>query len=110
MKEYILINRVPANYDRNDAQKINEAWSILTNKWKENEIFISSFVFPNEGYEVSESDRVIIKGYVLTNKLKVVSVIAIKASDFETAVELAKACPILDQLGTIEIREVIPRP
>ena len=109
MKEYILINRVPENYDRTEAQKINEAWNIVTNKWKEDEIFIYSFVFPNKGYEIAESDRVVNNGYVLTNKLKVVSVIVIKANDLESAVELAKACPILDQAGTIEVREIMER-
>lgn len=110
MKEYILINRVPENYDRTDAQRINEAWNDVTQKWKEDEIFVSSFVFPNEGFEISEIDRHVNKQYVLTNNLKVVSVIIIKAENVESAVELAKACPHIEQSGTVEVREVMARP
>ena len=50
MKEYILINRVSANHDRTDAQKVNDAWKNVTQKWEEDGIFVSSFVFPGEGY------------------------------------------------------------
>lgn len=32
----------------------------------------------------------------------------IKARDLDEAVEIAKACPILDQDGSVEVREVMP--
>lgn len=110
MKEYILINRVPANYDRTDAQKINDVWNMTTNKWKTDGIFVSSFVFPSDGYLISQSDKVVNKGNGLTNNLKIVSVIILKANDYESAIELAKACPHIGQSGTVEVREVMQRP
>ncbi len=110
MKEYILINRVPEYYDKSYAQKINDTWNIVTQKWKEDEIFVSSFVFPSEGYEISESERIINKKNVLTNNLKVVSLIILKADNYESAIELAKSCPHIDQSGTVEIREIILKP
>jgi hypothetical protein len=110
MKEYILINRVPANYDRTDAQKINDAWNITTNKWKADGIFVTSFVFPSEGFLVSTTDKIVQNGNVLSDNLKVVSVIVLKANDYESAVVLAKECPHFEQSGTVEIREIMSRP
>ncbi|WP_069658697.1 YciI family protein [Arcticibacter eurypsychrophilus] len=110
MNEYILINRVPANYGRTDALKINDAWNLVTRRWKENQIFVSSYVFPNEGYLISESERIVSKGNVLFNNLKLVSVIIIKAENYESAVQLAKQCPHMEQFGTVEVRETLPRP
>lgn len=110
MKEFILLNRVPLNYGPEDAKTVIALWNALTDKWKANDIFVSSFVFPREGYVVSGSAKKVTKETVAANNLKMVSCIIIRATDFEHALELAKACPILEQGGSVEVSEVQARP
>ena len=107
MKQYVFINRVPANYDRTDAQKVNSAWTMLTQSWKEKDIFVSSFVFPAEGYLVSGDDTTVSNGYQLTDGRKIVSVITVKAENYEDAVGMAAACPHIAQSGSVEVRAVM---
>jgi steroid delta-isomerase-like uncharacterized protein len=47
---------------------------------------------------------------VISNDLRVISSIVVKALNFEAALALAKKCPILEQGGTVEVREVQPGP
>lgn len=110
MKEYILLNRVPVSYGGNEAKEVIEIWNKVTNKWKADSIFVTSFVFPNEGYVVSDLGKTVKKETVSANNLKIVSSIVIKAGSYEEAIELAKACPILQQGGTIEVIEIMTRP
>jgi len=35
--------------------------------------------------------------------------IVVEADSYEKAVEIAKGCPILENNGTVEIREIVPR-
>lgn len=35
--------------------------------------------------------------------------IIVEADSYEKAVEIAKGCPILENNGTVEIREIVPR-
>lgn len=110
MKEFILLNRVPLNYGPDDAKAVIATWNNLTDKWKADGIFVSSFVFPREGYVVSGSAKNVTKETIASNNLKIVSCIIINAISFDEAVAQAKACPILEQGGSVEISEVQARP
>ena len=110
MKEFILINRVPVGYGQAEAKEVAEAWKQLTDEWKETDRFINSFVFPAEGRVASGQPVSIVCGDVLADDLKIVSVFIIKAVDFDSAAGLAKACPILHQAGSVEIREIMAKP
>ncbi len=110
MKEYILLNRVPSNYGPVEAKQVREAWDKVLKKWKSDSLFVISFVFPNEGYVISGSEKIAKKEIVLANNMKIVSTIILKAKNFEDIIELAKECPIIEQGGTVEICEVQPRP
>ena len=35
--------------------------------------------------------------------------IIVEADNYEKTVEIAKGCPILENNGTVEIREIVPR-
>ncbi|WP_257669926.1 hypothetical protein [Parapedobacter tibetensis] len=71
--------------------------------------YIISFAFPGESYHVSDAGRSVKKESVISDNLRVVSVIVLRATDMENAIELAKDCPILEHGGTVEVRE-IPSP
>lgn len=109
MKEYILLIRLPRHYGAEEATTVRAKWTALTDHWKEQGIFVTSFVFPSESYVVSSNDKVV-NEEVVANGLRLISCLIIRASAFEDALQLAKKCPILEQGGTIEVREVQPRP
>lgn len=108
MKEYILLIRLPLGYGAEQASAVRAKWTTLTDQWKTDGIFVTSFVFPGESYVVS-GDSTVINEEVISNGLRVISSIVLKASNFEEALILAKKCPILKQGGTVEVREVQPR-
>ncbi|WP_166922029.1 YciI family protein [Flavobacterium poyangense] len=106
MKEYSLLIRVPVTYTTEQAKTVGPKWDALLNQWKENNIYIISFPFPGEGYIVSGPDKKIVKGYIISEGLKVVSNLFIRSENMETAIELSKACPILEFGGSVEVREI----
>ncbi len=110
MKEFILLNRVPAGYSATEAAAVREKWNLLTGKWKEDNVFISSYIFPGTGQVITGEERNVRKDQSLSNKLKMVSTIIIRAADINAAVELSKACPILEQGGSVEVNEIQPGP
>lgn len=108
MKEFILLVRVPATYTTEQASAVNPLWEAVTGKWKNEGIWVTSFVFPGEGFVLSGADKQVKNEYVLANNLKLVSTIILKAASLASAVALSKACPVLNYGGSIEVREVIP--
>jgi hypothetical protein len=109
MKEFILFVRVPVTYSTEQAKAVNPEWNLVTNKWKSDGIFVTSFVCPTDSYVISGADRSVKKEPVVSDNLKIVSNIILLAEDLENAVELAKACPILEYGGSVEVRAVQPR-
>jgi hypothetical protein len=110
MKEFILLVQVPVSYSNETAKSVGPQWDIVLAKWKEEGRFVTSYVFPGESYIVSGADRNTSPGPGLTNNLKQVSCIILRAENLIDAVKEAKLCPVLDHDGAIEVREVPPRP
>lgn len=111
MKEFILIVRVPEAYSKDDATAVRPQWNALTDQWKAEGIFITSYIFPNPGYVVLDAQKNSKKEYVTTSGgLKEVSNIIVHAADLEQALNLAKRCPVLEQGGSVEVRELQVRP
>lgn len=109
MKEYILLNHVPLNYGPTEAKKVISIWNTVTENWKRDNVFVSSFVFPNKSVLVSIKETQ--EGSLQSpSNLKLVSLIVIKAKDFKEAVELAKLCPIINQGGLVQVNEISQRP
>lgn len=109
MKEYILLIRLPLSYGPKQAQAVREKWTTLINQWKAEGIFVTSFIGPADGYVITGVDKTVAKASIVSNDSRFISNIIINATDIEHSVQLAKLCPILDQGGTIEIRETQPR-
>lgn len=110
MKEYILIIRLPLSYGPPQAQAVRPHWTTLINQWKTEGVFVTSFIAPADGYVITGEDKNVVKKSILSNDTKVISNIIIKATDIEQATKLAQLCPILNQGGTVEVRETQPRP
>lgn len=109
MKEFILFVRVPITYTTEQAKAANPEWNLVTDKWKADGIFVTSFVCPYDSYVISGMERSVKKEPVIADNQKVVSNIILLADNLENAVELAKACPVLNYGGSIEVRAVQPR-
>lgn len=108
MKEYILLIRLPLEYGSEQASAVRAKWKTLTDQWKEDGIFVTSFIFPGESHVVLGNGKVV-NEEVVSNDLRVISTIIIRTENFEEALSLAKKCLILEQGGTVEVREVQPR-
>jgi len=109
MKEFSLLVRVPVGYSNEQAKAVNPLWQTLLDKWKADGVYVISFVFPGESFVVAGTDRTVKPDTVISDNLRVVSNIILRAESMEEAIELAKACPILDHGGTVEIRACQPR-
>jgi hypothetical protein len=110
MKEFSLLVRVPVSYTTEQVKAASPKWDALLENWKADSVYITSFPFPGEGYIVSGADKSIKKGAVISENLKVVSNLFIRAMNIEGAVDLAKTCPILEYGGSVEVREIPQRP
>ena len=109
LKEYILLVRLPLDYGPEKAKEVREQWNMLLEKWKANGTYVISFVYPTDGYLVTGSEKSVTNEGVIANNFKLVSNIILKAANYEAALELAKKCPVLEQGGMIEVREIQPR-
>lgn len=110
MKEFSFLVRVPVTYSREQVVAANVKWNDLLEQWKKDEIYITSFPFPGEGFVVAGKDKTVTKESVISQNLRVVSNVFLRAKDFDHALELAKTFPILVYEGTVEVREIPPRP
>lgn len=110
MKEFSLLVRVPLTYTSEQVKAAGPKWDSLLDQWQADNVYIISFSFPGEGYVVSGLEKSIKKGAVISDNLRVVSNLFIRAVNIERAIELAKACPILEFGGNVEVREILQRP
>ncbi|MBD2767566.1 hypothetical protein IC235_06640 [Hymenobacter sp. BT664] len=106
MKQFSLLVRVPLTYGSEQAQAVNPLWDKLIAEWKSKGAYVISFAFPGESYTVSGAEKAVKKEAVLSGNLKAVSNIVLQADKVETALDLAKQCPILRYGGTVEVREI----
>jgi hypothetical protein len=109
MKEFSLLVRVPVTYTAEQVKSASPKWDALLDQWKADDIYITSFAFPGEDYVVSGSEKSIEKKAVVSDNLRVVSNLFIRAVTMEKAIELAKSCPILEFGGSVEVREIPQR-
>lgn len=113
MKDYVLLVRFSTKKALNPEQLklITEQWTTLIERWTKQGNFVASSVIPQEGVVISGAEKKLLKGFAVTaDSFKVVSIIHLRASNIEEAVELAKASPNLDLGGTVEVREIQPNP
>ncbi|MEO6549745.1 MAG: hypothetical protein ABIN94_17215 [Ferruginibacter sp.] len=110
MKEFSLLVRVPLTYTIEQAKAVAPKWDALLDQWKRDSVYVISFPFPGEGFIILGSEKIIKKGVVVSDNLRAVSNLFIRALDMERAIELAKDCPILAFGGSVEVREIPQRP
>lgn len=110
LKEYILLVYLPLSYGPEEAKEVREQWNKLLAEWKTDGTYITSFVYPNDGYVVAGPEKSITTEGMASGNYKLVSNMVLRAADYERALELAKKCPVFQQNGHIQVREIQPRP
>lgn len=106
MKTYSLLVRVPLTYTTAQAKAVGPLWDQTLARWKAEGVYVISFAFPGESYIVAGAAKNIRKETVVAENRRVVSNIVLRAPTVEAALELAKACPVLEYDGTVEVREI----
>jgi hypothetical protein len=109
MKEFMLLVRVPLSYSSELAKAVGPQWDKVLENWKADDVYVTSFPFPPEGFSITGAERAIKKEWIVADDRKVVSAIILRAAAMEDALELAKVCPVLDHGGSVEVREIMPR-
>lgn len=109
LKQYSVLVRVPETYGTAEAQIVGPMWEQLIAEWKEAGVYVLSFAFPGESYTITGAAKEVKQETVLANQLKVVSNLVLQAEGWEQVIALAKACPVLEYCGSVEIRET-PKP
>lgn len=109
MKEFMLLVRVPLSYSSGLAKAVGPQWDKVLENWKADDVYVTSFPFPPEGFSITGTERAIKKEWIIADDRKVVSAIVLRAATLQDALELAKVCPVLDHDGSVEVREIMPR-
>lgn len=112
MNEYIFLVRFGTQKTlTSEQQKLNtEGWGKLIQHWKQQGNFVGSSLITQPGFVLSGPERKTEPGFMADADFRVVSTIRVLAANLNEAVDLARACPTLDYGGTVEVREVQPRP
>jgi hypothetical protein len=107
MKAFVVLVKVPLTYTTALALSVNSKWEKTIAGWKASGHYITSYAFPGEKSSViSDTARVISTEMVSSEGKRQVSNILLRAATLEEAIELAKACPVLDHGGSVEVREI----
>jgi hypothetical protein len=106
MKAFVVLVKVPLNYSPALAKKVGPQWEKTIADWKASGCYITSYAFPGES-SVIDGMRTPVSGKtVQADGLRQVSNVLLRAVTLEEAVELAKACPVLQHGGSVEVREI----
>jgi hypothetical protein len=109
MAEYLLLFRGgdsgwkddPASY-----QAHMEKWMQWMGALSEQGKFVGAQPLKSEGKVVNGKSKVVTDGPFIEGKELVGGYLICRAGSFEEAVEISKGCPILENEGTVEVREI----
>ncbi len=110
MKNYILLVYLPLDYGPEQAKTVREDWNRLLDKWKADNVYIKSYVYPAKGHLIIGPEKTVQEESLVSDHLRLISNMIIRAADYEEALSLARSCPVLKQGATVEVREIQPRP
>lgn len=113
MKDYLLLFRGGLNFATATAEEIQQAmgkWGAWMAELRNKGIFNSAERLDRQtgAFIRGTSDKKQVTDGPYTEAKEVVGgFVSIKASDLQSAVEIAQGCPIFNYEGTVEVREVI---
>jgi hypothetical protein len=110
-KEFMLLFRYEPNmnYQPTEAEmtQMHQEWGAYFGKLASEGKFVSTHQLGFEGIQIA-ADKTTTEGFNISNNVMVSGSLLVNADSIEEAVEIGKACPILNMGGTVEVRSVIP--
>jgi hypothetical protein len=115
MKDFMLIFRNNPQFEENYAQQTPEALQASIEKWsnwlksiaEQGKLIDGGQPLHPAGKVIQGKSRSLLDGPYVEGKEMVGGYTLIKAADYAEALEMAKACPILDDDGSLEVREIM---
>jgi hypothetical protein len=111
MKEYLLLFRGGENPGmEGGSPEEMQAYMMKWMQWMEGlriqDKLIASQPLETSGMKINGTHKVVSDGPYMEGKEMVGGYLICKAEDYKEAVEIASACPILEDDGNVEIREI----
>jgi hypothetical protein len=110
-KEFMLLFRYEPNmnYQPTEAEmtQMHQEWGAYFGKLASEGKMVSTHQLGFEGTQIA-ADKTTTEGFNISNNVMVSGSLLVNADSIEEAVEIGKACPILNMGGTVEVRSVIP--
>jgi hypothetical protein len=94
---FIVLVSVPASYSNEQAKAVHPQWVQAIDNWKAGGHYVTSFAFPGAGETFPQQPAA-------PDNMRLVSNIILRAENKAQAMELAKACPVLQYGGSVEVR------
>lgn len=115
MKDFMLIFRNTPQFEENFAQQTPEALQASIEKWgswlkaiaEQGKLTDGGQPLYPTGKVIKGKSKSLLDGPYAEGKEIVGGYTLIKASDYAEALEMAKGCPILDDEGSLEVREIM---
>jgi hypothetical protein len=108
-KEFMLLFRYEPNteYQPTEAelQQMHQEWGGFFGGLAMQEKLVSTHQLGFEGVQI-QADKSIVDGMNVHNKMTVGGNVVLLAYSMDEAVEMAKACPIFEMGGTVEVRSI----
>lgn len=112
MSQFILMIRggyeATADFTPEEAQQSIARYSAWAQQLSEEKRLVSAFKLKDDGGRVMQRDgaQIVIDGPMAETRETIGGYFVIEAADYAEATEIAKGCPIFDQDGSIEVREI----
>ena len=111
MSKYMLLIRgggeAMAAMSPEEKEKNMESWKTWMSGLAENGKLVDGLPLAEEGKRITGREKLVSDGPYAEGKEIVGGYIIVNASDMDAAVELAKGCPIFENNGETEIRELL---
>jgi len=111
LKNFMMIFRFEPNneYQPTEAEQANQQqeWGTFIGNLAIKEKLVSTNQLGFSGKRIG-ADKTVIEGINIAEGQTLGGNLIVKAKTIDEAVNLAKACPILNMGGTVEVRDIIP--
>lgn len=110
-QNFMMVFRFQPNFEYQPSAAEQEAmqqqWGAFIGQLALQEKLVSTHQLGFEGKQISRN-KTVSDGILIAEKETIGGNMVVHAHSLEEAVELAKACPILDMGGSVEVRSIIP--
>ena len=96
-----------AELSNEEKQKHMQAWGVWMQGLAEKKILIDGLPLAKDGKQVSKGGQVVTDGPYTEGKEIVGGYLIVNADSIDDAVDISKGCPIFENNGFVEVREIL---